>query len=148
MIVLAGFSLVAGSPDRGGGDEPGNGSSQKILVVEDDPNTRSVLVLLLELRGYRVLPAADGEAGLDIALRLDVDLVVSDLQLPGMSGLELAETVARHDGHPPMIAITAGDDRSVNRAKKSRHFVEVLKKPIDVNRLLDLADAFTGEGSS
>lgn len=143
MNVLARFSLVADGPDGGGGDEHQDGSGRKILVVEDDPNTRSVLVLLLELRGYRVLQAESGEAGLDIALRLEVDLVVADLQLPGISGLELARAIARHDGHPPMIAITAGREALVDRARGSRHFVDVLEKPIDVNRLLDLADSFT-----
>lgn len=148
MIVLPGFSLVTAGPGGGGDDERDDGSGGTILVVEDDPNTRSVLVLLLELRGYRVLQADDAESGLDITVRVDVDLVVSDLQLPRMSGLDLARTIARNDGHPPMIAITAGKEGLVRRAQESRHFVEVLRKPIDINRLLDLADSLTAGSSS
>jgi CheY-like chemotaxis protein len=148
VIVSSGFSLVTGGPARGGDDEHADGTKARILVVEDDPNTRSVLVLLLELRGYRVLQAEDGESGVEVAFRVGADLVVSDLQLPRMSGLELARTITRHDGHPPVIAITAGDESLVRRAKESRHFVEILRKPIDVGRLLDLADSLTDEASS
>lgn len=148
MIVLPGFSLATGGPGGGGDDERDDGSGDTILVVEDDPGTRSVLVLLLELRGYRVLQADDAESGLDIADRVDVDLIVSDLQLPRMSGLQLARLIARRDGHPPLIAITAGKERLVRRAEESRHVVQVLRKPIDVNRLLDLADSLTSGASS
>lgn len=148
MIVLPGFSLVTGGPGGGGGEERDGGSGGTILVVEDNPNTRSVLVLLLELRGYRVLQADDAESGLEVAVRVDVDLVVSDLQLSRMSGLELARLIARQDGHPPMIAITAGKESLARRAEESRHFVEVLRKPIDINRLLDLADSLTPGPSS
>ena len=129
----------------------GDGVSGRVLLVEDDASTRRVLVLLLELRGYEVLQTGRPEEGLRIAESEKLDLVISDIQLPGMSGIELAEAIVRRDGCPPLIAITSGDAGLVDRAETSGHFHRVLRKPVDVNQLLDVVDRLTasrGDGST
>ena len=127
----------------------GDGTSGRVLLVEDDASTRRVLVLLLELRGYEVLQTGKPREGLRMAEEEAVDLVISDIQLPGMSGIDLAEAIVRRDGSPPLVAITSGDDDLVARAKASGHFQSVLRKPVDVNQLLDIVDRLTvGRGEA
>lgn len=119
---------------------------RSVLIVEDDSHTRRVLALLLELRGYRVVEAEDGRAGLELALDDDVDLVVSDLQLPGISGLDLARALHERDGIAPVVAITSGPKALVRAARESRLFSRVLRKPIDANEILALIDDLSGPG--
>ncbi|MDX1646963.1 MAG: response regulator [Longimicrobiales bacterium] len=123
-------------------DTDGRGPG-RVLLVEDDASTRRVLVLLLELRGHEVLQTGEPQEGLRMAEEETVDLIISDIQLPGMSGIDLAEAIARRDGPPPLVAITSGDADLVARAEASGHFQRVLRKPVDVNQLLDIVDRLT-----
>ncbi len=120
-------------------------SARTVLLVEDDDNTRRVLALLLELRGYEVLEAADANGGLERALDEDtsIALLISDLNLPDIPGIDLARIVSRHDGGMAMIAITSGSAELVERARDSGLFEAVLRKPIEVGELLDIVDALT-----
>jgi DNA-binding response OmpR family regulator len=77
-----------------------------ILVVEDDPKTAELVQLYLERDGHRVLKAADGRAGLDLALTEAPDLVVLDLMLPKLDGLTLCQELRRR-GSTPVILLTA-----------------------------------------
>lgn len=130
------------SNDDGSTRDARNGqvTPARVLVVEDDPNTRRVLVLLLQLRGYEVLETGEPREGIDWVATMKIDLVISDLQLPRMSGIDMAEAIARDDGAPPMIAITSGSTGLLRRAEACGHFETVIRKPVDVNELLDLAD--------
>lgn len=144
MIGLPGIRLaLSASPSGSGGRPRVDGAAATVLVVEDDPSTRRVLVLLFELRGYGVVEADNGRTGLEIAIDIDVDLLVSDLQLPGMSGIEMARAVSKQGGSPPMIAVTSGPADLIARAEQSSCFAEVLTKPVDVNELLEIARRLT-----
>lgn len=124
---------------RNGQDTPA-----RVLIVEDDPNTRRVIVLLLQLRGYEVLQTGEPREGIDWVDGEKIDLVISDLHLPRMSGIDMAEAIAGSDSVPPMIAITSGARDLVSEAEASGFFETVLRKPVDVNELLDLTDRLTG----
>lgn len=130
-----------GSPRdaRNGQDTPA-----RVLIVEDDPSTRRVIVLLLQLRGYEVFQTGEPREGIDWVDGEEIDLVISDLHLPHMSGIDMAEAIARDDGAPPMIALTSGASGLVSKAEACGHFETVLRKPVDVNELLDLTDRLTG----
>lgn len=88
---------------RGSGDE-----EVTILVVEDEENIRFSLSSGLAREGYRVLEAADGETGLALAREGDPDLVLLDLMLPDISGLDVARLI-RRDKSVPIIMVTARD---------------------------------------
>ncbi len=60
-----------------------------VLVVDDDPSIRTTISMLLRMEGHQVRAAGDGRAGLEAALASPPDVVISDLHMPGMSGLEL-----------------------------------------------------------
>ncbi|NRQ48815.1 response regulator transcription factor [Aeromicrobium stalagmiti] len=91
------------------------GDLPHVLVVEDDLAVRDVLRRYLEQESYDVTVAADGPAGLAAARDLEPDLIVLDVMLPGMSGLEICEHLRVEDGSSvPIIMLTAlgeTDDR-------------------------------------
>ena len=83
-----------------------------ILIVEDDAAIRRGVVDSLEYNGYRMIEAADGKDGLDRALRASYDLLLLDLMLPGMTGLEILREVRAARSTVPVIILTARGDES------------------------------------
>jgi len=83
--------------------------NQKILIVEDNPQHMRLIEMVLRAKGYTLLKATDGEEALDTAIRERPDLIIMDIQLPKLNGLEvtmkLRETPAL--SHIPSIAVTA-----------------------------------------
>ena len=83
--------------------------NQKILIVEDNPQNMRLIEMVLRAKGYTLLKATDGEEALDTAIRERPDLIIMDIQLPKLNGLEvtmkLRETPAL--SHIPIIAVTA-----------------------------------------
>ena len=82
-------------------------SAGRIVVVEDEPVIRQAVVQVLELAGFEVLAAADGEAGLLVAQGPGVDLVLLDLMLPRRDGLSVLEELRRLRPGLPVIILTA-----------------------------------------
>jgi len=78
-----------------------------ILVVDDEPNYLIVLSELLKDEGFEVFTAADGLSGLRIVEAVDLDIVVTDMQMPGMNGLELLNKVKEKNPDLPIVVITA-----------------------------------------
>jgi len=81
-------------------------ASQRILVVEDDPDTQQMLSVILSAEGYEVLPAANGPLGLELLRKMGPDLVILDWMLPGMDGIEVCRR-AREFTQVPIIMLTA-----------------------------------------
>jgi DNA-binding response OmpR family regulator len=80
-----------------------------VLIIEDDPNTASLIALYLEREGFQPLTAGDGETGLALARKHRPLLVVLDLMLPRMDGWEVCRRL-RRDAHIPVIMLTARGD--------------------------------------
>jgi DNA-binding response OmpR family regulator len=80
-----------------------------VLIIEDDPDLRQVLVLLLGQDGYRVVEAASGEDGIRQFGEGAIDLVVLDLKLPGMSGYDVCRAI-RATSTAPIVVVTAQVD--------------------------------------
>ena len=78
-----------------------------ILVIEDDPSLLMGLTLNLEKEGYRVRPATDGRRGLAELDRGEPDLVVLDLMLPGVNGLDILRRIREDDAGLPVVVLTA-----------------------------------------
>jgi DNA-binding response OmpR family regulator len=79
----------------------------RIVVVEDEPAIRRGVVDLLRMSGYEVIEAADGQKGLDEAVKLEVDLVLLDLLLPKKDGLEVLASLRKIRPTLPVIILTA-----------------------------------------
>ena len=80
---------------------------RRILLVEDDGTLRHVLSFNLKREGYEVLVAADGESGLEIARTQRLDLILLDVMLPGMSGIEVLRVLRREGRETPVIVLSA-----------------------------------------
>jgi DNA-binding response OmpR family regulator len=76
-------------------------------VIDDDESLRDTVHLLLEQEGFRVLTAADGNSGFNQALTARPDLIVVDLRLPGMSGVEICKQVRASGINTPLIVLSA-----------------------------------------
>ena len=94
----------------------------KILVVEDNPANMALAIFLLESAGHTVLSARDAEAGLTMARNEQPDLILMDIQLPGMDGLAATALLKQDDATRaiPVIALTAlamkGDEERIRAA--------------------------------
>ena len=94
----------------------------KVIVVEDNPANMTLAVFLLESVGHTVLSVTDAEAGLMLARQEQPDLILMDIQLPGMDGLEATALLKRDDATRaiPVIALTAlamkGDEERIRAA--------------------------------
>jgi CheY-like chemotaxis protein len=114
--------------------------------VEDDLDTQQCYQMMLSHEGYEVLVASDGGKGLEIALTELPDLVVTDINLPVLSGWEIARALkARPDARAiPLIAISAGDASQNRETAMALGFEKYLEKPCTPSRLLGEVDEALG----
>jgi DNA-binding NtrC family response regulator len=106
-----------------------------ILVIDDEKNIREGLASALEMDGYEVLMAADGKEGLETALHADVDLVITDLRMPGVSGEEVLRRVTTETPGIPVIVLTGhGTVESAVEAMRAGAY-DFLTKPLNLDRL-------------
>ena len=97
--------MSAGTPSSISSDEPARSAS--VVVVEDDKGVRESLVMMLELQGHDVRAAETGEAGLGLVLESSPDLVILDLNLPGIDGIEVCRRLKSDPNSPPVLMLTA-----------------------------------------
>ena len=94
----------------------------RVLIVEDNPTNMTLAVFLLQSAGYTVLSATDAEAGLTLARAEQPDLILMDMQLPGMDGLEATALLKKDEATRgiPVVALTAlamkGDEERIRAA--------------------------------
>lgn len=107
----------------------------RILIVEDDARIARFVALELEHEGYRVLTACDGPGGLEAALRESPDLVLLDLMLPGLSGIEVCRRI-RRASEMPVIMLTARDEVTDKVLGLDVGADDYLTKPFHIEELL------------
>jgi CheY-like chemotaxis protein len=121
-----------------------------ILVVEDNEDNGDMLSRRLQRRGYRVIHAADGQEAVELAARERPDLILMDVSLPVMDGLEATRCIrARAETHTtPIIAVTAhamsADRERVLRAGCNDYHA----KPVELPRLLAQMDALLAKAAT
>ena len=106
-----------------------------VLVAEDSHDTRIMLKRAFELKGYRVFEAEDGQQALDKARRHRPSLIIMDLNMPVLDGLEAVKNfrkLEREGEHVPIIAITAYDVYGMEDAALEAGCNIYLSKPIDL----------------
>ncbi len=116
-------------------------TERTILVVEDDPTLRLSLQMALKSEGYRVVLAADGDAGLDAALNDRPDLVLLDVMLPKRNGFEVLTLLRERDRNTPVLLVTAkGEEEDRVRGLKLGGD-DYIVKPFGVAELLARVEA-------
>lgn len=111
----------------------------RILIIEDEAAIRRVLVKILseENQGYEVFEAEDGLAGMETIKKEDFDLVLCDIKMPKMDGVEVLEAVKKIKPEIPMVMISGhGDLETAVNTMKMGAF-DYISKPPDLNRLLN-----------
>lgn len=109
-----------------------------VLLAEDSQDTRSMLKRAFELKGYKVFEAEDGQEALDMAQRLRPSLIVIDLNMPVLDGLEAVKNVREMEGpgeQVPIVAITAYDVPGMEDAAIETGCDRYLRKPLDLEEL-------------
>ena len=109
-----------------------------VLVAEDSADTRIMLKRAFELKGYRVYEAEDGQQALDLARRYRPSLLVIDLNMPVLDGLETIKSFRKLEGsgdHTPIVAITAYDVYGMEEAARETGSNAYLTKPLDLEQL-------------
>jgi two-component system NtrC family response regulator len=109
---------------------------ETILIVDDEKNYLLVLSAVLEEEGYEVLTALSGLEALETQKSSDVDLVLTDMKMPGMDGIELLERIKAYDPDLPVIMMTAHGtvDKAVEAMQKGAY--SYILKPFDNERLI------------
>jgi len=109
----------------------------RVLVVEDNDDSRELYALVLARAGFEVKGAVDGESALEMLDQCDPDLLITDIQTPNLSGVDLIRRIRADEkwGTLPIIAITAfSPDQLAHAAIHGA--TRVLRKPFEPNRLL------------
>jgi CheY-like chemotaxis protein len=125
---------------------PGEEAATKktVLVVEDDEAVSSLLVALLEDRGYAAVPAMDGQSAIELARKLVPHLITLDLALPGSDGHEVLESL-KSDARTrdiPVVVISAFTQ--ILPAGDRKKLAYLLGKPFDVTEVLEVVQATVG----
>lgn len=110
-----------------------DGVQAEILVVDDDSRNRQVLITLLEVEGYKVAEAANGQAAMDYIARQAPDLVLLDIMMPEMDGFEVARRIKQDPATQdiPIIMITALEDSNSKLRALNLGAEEFLTKPVN-----------------
>jgi signal transduction histidine kinase len=106
-----------------------------VLYVEDDEEVREQTIRILARWVRRVLPAEEGIAGLQIYHTAHPDLVITDIQMPGMDGLTLTEAIRAQDAALPIIVITAFETTALMMRSIELNVDRYVLKPVEGNRL-------------
>jgi CheY-like chemotaxis protein len=116
----------------------------KILLIEDNPENRYLVTFILEQRGHEIIPAGSGPLGLELAARIRPDLILLDIQLPGMDGHAVARALKADPRlkHIPVVAVTSYamvGDREKCLAAGAEGYIE---KPINPDTFVAEVERF------
>lgn len=115
-----------------------------MLIVEDNALNLKLLNDILEYRGYRILSTTSGEAALDLAARETPDVILMDIQLPDVSGIEATRRLKANAKTKsiPIIAVTAFAMSGDQAAILASGCNEYISKPFNVTELLQIVDRY------
>ena len=116
----------------------------RVLVVDDDPQVVRLLRVNLELEGYDVVSASDGNEALEAVAAEDPDLVVCDVMMPGIDGTEVVRRLRADNVKTPVVMLSAKAMRSDMRKGLDAGADEYVTKPFDPAELIEVVDRLLG----
>ncbi|MBR58787.1 MAG: two-component system response regulator [Myxococcales bacterium] len=108
----------------------------KLLIVDDELAIQRLLKRLLEREGYECLTAGTAEEARNVLSETSVELVLSDVNMPGASGIELVQHIVSHHSDTPVVMVTAVDDPSVGRMAIDAGAYGYIIKPFEPNEVI------------
>jgi DNA-binding NtrC family response regulator len=112
----------------------------KILIVDDDQAVAAVIQMMLEIEGYEVYTARNGQEGYLVYLGLRPDLVITDIRMPGETGFQLMDHIREHDPEVKTIYMSANGDEyySLLKEEQNKYRSNFLDKPFTREALIGL----------
>lgn len=109
-----------------------------ILIIEDDEQQRVTLKKVLEIAGYAVLAAADGTSGIEMARSSAPDLILCDIDMPGLSGFQTLKALKDDERTKglPFVFLTGSSDAMAGRLGRKLGAEEFIEKPFSFSKLL------------
>ena len=119
---------------------------RKVLIADDELNIRNILDFTLHTEGFDVVVAENGEQALELAISEEPDLVILDVMMPGLSGIETCARMKQdtRTSHIPVILLTAKsskEDRGVGAAAGADHYIT---KPFSPHTVIDKVNTVLG----
>ncbi len=136
--------MSGSNADRAGKAKTANGAAKTVMVVEDNDLNMKLFHDLLEAHGYNILQTKDGMEALKLAREHRPDLILMDIQLPEVSGLEVTKWIKEDDNLKsiPVVAVTAfamkGDEEKIREGGCEAY----IAKPISVTNFLETVERF------
>ena len=123
---------------------------KKVLVVEDHADSREMLEIALTREGYSVITSEDGQDGLDLAKRERPDIVISNLNMPNLDGMEMIQQLRQEPALAGVIIVVVSAVRTENpQALINAGVNAVMSKPVELTELLQtISDAFQSIGAN
>ena len=124
-------------------------ATKRILYIEDNFQNRRLVKKLLRLHGYDMIEAEDGLQGIAVAARERPDLILMDINLPGIDGMEATTRLKSSSSELsdiPIIAVTANAMRGDRERIMEAGCDSYLQKPIDNTRMIEMIRSFIGAG--
>lgn len=112
-----------------------DGTELRVLLVEDDDDNRELMAEVLASAGYDVVSASSGAEGLKTLAERSVDVVVTDVGMPGMGGLEVARAAKQIAPTVPVVVVTGWAEREDIASARGKDVDAVLIKPVDPDAL-------------
>lgn len=119
----------------------------KILVVEDEERLNSSVCRFLRNNGYDTVPCLDADVALEVMSEQLIDMIISDVMMPGMDGFQFADAVRRLDSKIPILFMTALDDISSKKKGFRIGIDDYMVKPIEFDELLMRVEALLGRAN-
>jgi DNA-binding NtrC family response regulator len=112
----------------------------KVLVVDDDPDLQEILGICLRHWGFEVTGAVNGDEGARLAKSYHPDIVLSDVMMPGTSGIDLLKSLHAEDSSRPVILMTGYSTADMAAQAIKDGALELLTKPLDYRKLKSLLE--------
>jgi DNA-binding NtrC family response regulator len=112
----------------------------KVLIVDDDPHLRSMLTDLVKTLGCEAACVSDGAAALRAIVETRPDVVLLDILMPGLSGLDLLPSLQALAPGVPVIMLSGTADEELGRQALARGAFDYVVKPVDLRRLAEVID--------
>jgi len=123
---------------------------KKILLIDDDQTVQSVFSQFLKGLGYEILQAENGKEGMELLKKHQPDLVVTDILMPEMDGLEILLAIRKAEEKVPIIAISGGArNLNIDFLQQAKMFgaKHVFEKPVPLDVLQNAIKGILGEGA-